>query len=277
MRPNASVVEPGALAKVSIILQGFSQPLPKDYKCKDKFLLVSLPAPNVDDPSRVGELWASLEAKHKSQLVSKKLRVNYVIGDDSTEPAGAAETPSGAAAGVGAAAAAGAVSQLSPIRQKSLNGGSQPYSGNLVNKAVTSPARAQDSFIQDDITLSPRAYNQTANNTFAHSDISSPASVPKKDTSVYPGPEVGIAASPLGNGSTNGDDQRELDRSTADIRDLNEKLDSNERNSANYGRAATVSRSEKPAVNIEEPVNGIPLPYALVLIIIAFLTGWLIF
>lgn len=273
MRPNASVIEPGALAKVSIILQGFSQPLPKDYKCKDKFLLVSLPAPNVDDPSRVGELWASLEAKHKALLVSKKLRVNYVIGEDSAEPA-ADTVPAAAAAAVSGSTAA-AVSQLSPIRQKSLNGSSQPYSGNLANKAVSSPARAQESFIQEDITLSPRAYNQTANNTFANSNFSSPA--PKKDTSVYPGPEAGIAASPLLHDVSNGDDQRELDRSTAQINQLSEKLDSNERGGANRSRTAPVHQSEKTAVRIEEPVNGIPLSYALVLIIIAFLTGWLIF
>ena len=82
VRPNASIVQPGDSVQISIILQGFSQPLPADYKCKDKFLLVSLPAPNVIDPAKVGDSWSQLEAQNKSQMVSKKLRVNYVIGPD---------------------------------------------------------------------------------------------------------------------------------------------------------------------------------------------------
>ena len=82
VRPNASIIEPGNSIKISIILQGFSQPLPEDYKCKDKFLLVSLPCPDLDDASKLSDYWPSLEAKYKQQLVQKKLRVNYVIGED---------------------------------------------------------------------------------------------------------------------------------------------------------------------------------------------------
>ncbi|KHC47320.1 hypothetical protein MEW_04794 [Candida albicans P60002] len=82
VRPNASIVQPGDSLQISIILQGFSQPLPNDYKCKDKFLLVSVPAPNSIDPSKVGESWSQLEAQFKPQVVSKKLRVNYVVGPD---------------------------------------------------------------------------------------------------------------------------------------------------------------------------------------------------
>lgn len=71
--------------KISLILQGFTQPLPKDHKCKDKFLIVSLPCPELDDPSKVGENWAQLEAKHKDDLLQKKLKVNFVIEDDGDE------------------------------------------------------------------------------------------------------------------------------------------------------------------------------------------------
>ena len=71
VRPNASIVQPGDSLQISIILQGFSQPLPNDYKCKDKFLLVSVPAPNSIDPSKVGESWSQLETQFKPQVVSK--------------------------------------------------------------------------------------------------------------------------------------------------------------------------------------------------------------
>ncbi|XP_003870557.2 hypothetical protein CORT_0F02030, partial [Candida orthopsilosis Co 90-125] len=85
VRPNASIIQPGDSLQISIILQGFSQPLPEDYKCKDKFLLVSVPAPPHSDPAKVGELWPQLEAQNKSAVVSRKLKVNYVIGPDKEE------------------------------------------------------------------------------------------------------------------------------------------------------------------------------------------------
>lgn len=71
--------------KISLILQGFTQPLPKDYKCKDKFLIVSLPCPDLEDTSKVGENWAQLEAKYKDQLLQKKLKVNFIIEDERDE------------------------------------------------------------------------------------------------------------------------------------------------------------------------------------------------
>lgn len=81
VRPNSGVVQPGSSLQVSIILQGLAQNLPSDYKCKDKFLLVSLPAPNFTDSAKVTEAWSSLEAQHKDSLVSTKLKVNYVVTD----------------------------------------------------------------------------------------------------------------------------------------------------------------------------------------------------
>lgn len=68
--------------KISLILQGFTQPLPKDYKCKDKFLIVSLPCSELEDASKVGESWSALETKYKEQLLQKKLKVSFVIEED---------------------------------------------------------------------------------------------------------------------------------------------------------------------------------------------------
>lgn len=92
VRPNASIVAPGESIKISLILQGFTQPLPKDYKCKDKFLIVLLPCPELDEPSKVGEMWSTLESKYKEQLLQRKLRVNYVIDEDDKDESQADET-----------------------------------------------------------------------------------------------------------------------------------------------------------------------------------------
>ncbi|RCK57862.1 Vesicle-associated membrane protein-associated protein SCS2 [Candida viswanathii] len=81
VRPNASIVKPGDSVQISIILQGFSQPLPADYKCKDKFL-------------------SSEQVTHGL----KKLRVNYVIGPDKPDTHNANANSHGAAAAAAAPA-----------------------------------------------------------------------------------------------------------------------------------------------------------------------------
>lgn len=113
VRPNASIIGPNESIKISLILQGFTQPLPKDYKCKDKFLIVSLPCPDLADPAKVSEQWSALESKYADQLLQKKLRVNFVIDDDETNESQANETTfanatsSAGFGGAGAAAASG--------------------------------------------------------------------------------------------------------------------------------------------------------------------------
>lgn len=68
--------------KISVILQGYTTPLPKDFKCKDKFLIVSCPCPGFEDASRVAENWTALYQEHGQSGVQKKLRVNFIIEDD---------------------------------------------------------------------------------------------------------------------------------------------------------------------------------------------------
>lgn len=80
VRPNAYIIPPNETSKVAIVLQGFSEPLSKHYKCKDKFLIVSLPCPEDADPTKVSEFWPELEKSQKANSISKKLKVNYIIG-----------------------------------------------------------------------------------------------------------------------------------------------------------------------------------------------------
>lgn len=117
VRPNASIIEPGATVEVSIILQGFNSPLPIDYKCKDKFLLVSLPCPELSDSSKVSDYWTTLEAQYKDQIVSKKLRVNYIIDGSSHESASSAPDAavSSGIPSTGAAAAASGIAAASQV------------------------------------------------------------------------------------------------------------------------------------------------------------------
>ncbi|CAK7909873.1 vesicle-associated membrane protein-associated protein Scs2p [[Candida] anglica] len=197
VRPNASIIEPGATVKISIILQGFSQPLPEDYKCKDKFLLVTLPCPELVDATKVSDHWSSLEAQFKSKMVSKKLRVNYVIGE-------ASSSSSGAAAGA-------AVPQGTPLK-------------NSTNASDVSESAAAASGI--------------------------------------------VAAAQIEKSQPTSDLQKDLDESVSKINDLSEKLDTNASSTSSTTTATTTST--------DAPVSGFSLPFAVILILIAFILGWLL-
>lgn len=163
VRPNASIIQPGESVKVMIILQAFNQPLSKHYKCKDKFLIVSLPCPADAEAAKVGEFWNALEKANKSQLISKKLRVNYIIEESeddkineekipdqdnsiannaidtsATDGEGAAAVGAAGAAGVAAGATASGVSSghSEPIKrtEKSVDDKELDDSYNQINK-----------------------------------------------------------------------------------------------------------------------------------------------
>lgn len=200
VRPNASIVPPGKDVKVAIILQAFSQPLSKHYKCKDKFLIVSLPCSEDADASKVSEFWPALEKEKKSEMSQKKLKVNYVVeGDDDAiteetdkEPASGAASASGAGAGAAAGAAIGS--------------------------GVSKTPAAPDA----------------------------------------PAPAPPVSASPLDK-----TDDEDITDSYKQINQMNEKFDKTEQ--------------EKPVAQKSPEPFGLSLPFTVILMLVAFIIGWLIF
>lgn len=244
VRPNASIIAPNETIKISLILQGFTQPLPKDYKCKDKFLIVSLPCPDLTDPSKVSEEWSSLEAKYPDQLLQKKLRVNFVISDDDEEAnanettfANATSTGPSAGSGSGAAGAGIAGAGAAAAGAAGLAAG---HSGPSGNADVSGISRSADETINNTIN---GTQGEFAGNTTLNS---------------------GAGGAP----AREADEKRELEASNAKINTLSEKLDSNEK---------APSASTTTTTPNEEAVSGISLPFAVVLVIIALLLGWYIF
>lgn len=271
VRPNASIIEPGSTIKISIILQGFSQPLPQDYKCKDKFLLVSLPCPDVEDASKLSDYWPSLESKYKQQLVQKKLRVNYVIGedvDDSVVGDNGADTTQreyqpeqqggsdhGSALGAGAVGAgavgAGAI------------GAGAAYAGSHSEKV--------GEHIPQDAASN---VNRTINDSFAQNTPSN-ANGYASGSSYNNSEAAGIAAaSKVDKSQPASDYQRDLDDSNARINSISNEFDSNEKRSQDTASGLT---SQTQATSSEEPASGISLPLVALLVLIAFLIGVLIF
>lgn len=300
VRPNASIVQPGDSVQISIILQGFSQPLPADYKCKDKFLLVSLPAPNVIDPAKVGDSWSQLEAQNKSQMVSKKLRVNYVIGPDK---------PDNNNANVSQASVQQqqAPVQQSPVQQQPQYN-QQPSQQSIPQQqshsnvgagvggaAVGAAAAGAAAVGYNQQHNGDSSFNQGANRSFDTSSINGypqqqqqqqppqqqfqqggyqqqqqPPQQQQYQQSGYQGAGYGAGAGAAQAASQPSPEvQRELEALARQVQTLSTKLDQNEKAASRNSVSNLVSSSDE--------VNGVSLPVALVLVLIAFLLGWLVF
>ncbi|ODV81948.1 VAMP-associated protein [Suhomyces tanzawaensis NRRL Y-17324] len=228
VRPNASIVQPGESIDISINLQGFSQPLPKDYKCKDKFLLVSLPCPELSDVSKVGEVWSELEAKYKPQVVSKKLRVNYVITD--SDDSSASHTTNGNGLSEG---------DITHINQTVINDAST---------AQATPIKQSNGIAASGASrLRQEDYDTTHDRTIQGIDAT-PRAVPPSPPTAQAPPVPQVHQAPA----------------------HTEKFDEK----APVHTTTTTSSSQVAA---SEPANTISIQLAAVLVILAFLLGWLIF
>lgn len=82
VRPNAAVVAPGETVQIQVIFLGLPEEPSVDAKCRDKFLVITLPAPHDLGEKTVAEAWAELEAEFGSQAVSKKIKVKYVAREE---------------------------------------------------------------------------------------------------------------------------------------------------------------------------------------------------
>lgn len=269
VRPNASIIEPGSSIRISIILQGFSQPLPQDYKCKDKFLLVSLPCPDIDDTSNLSDYWPSLESKFKQQLVQKKLRVNYVIGED----------VEGDVVGDNGA---NTQRELQPQQQGDSDVGSGTdavgtgaVGTGAVGTGAAYAASHSDKFddnVPEDIAGS---VNRSMNDSFApnaSSNTNGFVSGSSYDDSTAAADIA--AASRVDKSQPPADFQRDLEDSNARINNMSNKFDSNEKRAQDSASGYT---SQAQTASTEEPASGFSLPLTVLLILIAFLIGVLVF
>ncbi|CCF60557.1 hypothetical protein KAFR_0K02030 [Kazachstania africana CBS 2517] len=87
VRPNAAVVQPGETVQVQVIFLGLPEEPAADFNCRDKFLVITLPAPHDLGEKTVAEAWSELEGEFSKQAISKKIKVKYLI-DYKPEEAG---------------------------------------------------------------------------------------------------------------------------------------------------------------------------------------------
>lgn len=71
--------------QVQVILLGLTKEPVADFKCRDKFLVITLPAPYDLGNKPVADAWSELETEFKQQAVSKKIKVKYLLSSESAE------------------------------------------------------------------------------------------------------------------------------------------------------------------------------------------------
>ncbi|KAI1454512.1 VAMP-associated protein [Annulohypoxylon moriforme] len=97
VRPNSGRVEPGKEVEVSVILQAMKQEPPVDAKCRDKFLVQSVPITGDKEFANLASIWDGIE---KSSIQEKKIRVVF-LPPKGTAGAAHLETPSKSSAANG--------------------------------------------------------------------------------------------------------------------------------------------------------------------------------
>jgi cobalamin biosynthesis Mg chelatase CobN len=84
VRPNAGRIEPGSQFDVTVLLQAMKAEPPADAKCRDKFLVQSVAITPDKEFSSISQV---LDSTDKSELVERKIRVNWLAAGSNTDGA----------------------------------------------------------------------------------------------------------------------------------------------------------------------------------------------
>lgn len=83
MRPNSGTIPPHGNVDVQVLLQAMKEDPPLDAKCRDKFLVQSVPM--TEEPAGgVSAVWSTIEKTNKSSISERKIRVNFLPANAST-------------------------------------------------------------------------------------------------------------------------------------------------------------------------------------------------
>ncbi|CAJ0840194.1 12659_t:CDS:2, partial [Entrophospora sp. SA101] len=78
VRPNSGRIEANQTVDVQVILQAMKEDPPLDFKCKDKFLVQSIPISPEQENLTLQELWATIEKQTKGSIKETKIRCVYL-------------------------------------------------------------------------------------------------------------------------------------------------------------------------------------------------------
>ncbi|ORX61345.1 VAMP-associated protein [Hesseltinella vesiculosa] len=78
VRPNAGTIPAGDKITILVMMQAHPEEPPVAQKCKDKFLIQTVPLNDVLKSVPTNEFWSHVDAHYKDDIVQKKLRCTYV-------------------------------------------------------------------------------------------------------------------------------------------------------------------------------------------------------
>jgi len=78
VRPNSGRIEAGKEVEVQVHLQPMKQDPPADFKCRDKFLVQSVPITADREAVNIQTIWSQVEKTEKSAITEKKIRVAFL-------------------------------------------------------------------------------------------------------------------------------------------------------------------------------------------------------
>lgn len=87
VRPNSGRIESNSEVEVQVLLQAMKEDPPLDFKCKDKFLVLSVDIKPEWNHMQLQELWTAAEEESKENIKEKKVKCVYLppVGYDSGE------------------------------------------------------------------------------------------------------------------------------------------------------------------------------------------------
>lgn len=90
VRPNSGTIPPNGNVEVQVLLQAMKEDPPLDAKCRDKFLVQSVPIGGAESSGGFPAMWSSIEKTNKSAIQERKIRVNFLPANTSATPNGVA-------------------------------------------------------------------------------------------------------------------------------------------------------------------------------------------
>ncbi|KAI9737794.1 MAG: phosphatidylinositol-binding protein scs2 [Cirrosporium novae-zelandiae] len=99
VRPNSGRIEAGRDVEVQVLLQAMKEDPPPDAKCRDKFLVQSVPITNELGVafSNVSAIWQNVEKTARKSIFERKIRVTFLAAESHhpTDTATAYDSPNG--------------------------------------------------------------------------------------------------------------------------------------------------------------------------------------
>ena len=240
MRPNSGKIDAGGQVEVQVLLQAMKEDPPLDARCRDKFLVKSVPVPAGADTNNVTQIWQQVEATAKGSVQERKIRVSFLPADGS----------SGQANGVGPhqgddeSTAPPAYSSPSPAAVTP----QRPTSGSAA-ATTTTPSEGQPR------TSSASAAQDPSENQSMLSSVS--AAIPTSREEL----------------------QRQLDAANAKVKQLQEQASEGLRQRRAPGTTGADAGAPGSTAGLQTAPapGGVPVPYVAALCALCFMIAWLFF